>query len=91
MSGPPVRSELTNLSRIKEHHTDSPWPGQVKVKARSVFLSLPLFMGIEMRFLWENVLKVSSSGQSDVRSGTSMTTCCVVNANMDSGDLGKLG
>ena len=48
-------------------------------------------MGIEMRFLWENFLKVFSSGQSDVRSGTSMTTCCVVNANMDSEDLGKLG
>ena len=86
-----MRSELTNLSRIKEQRTDSPWPGQVKVKARSVFLSLPIVMGIEMRFLWENILKVFSSEQSDVRSGTSMATCCVVNANMDSGDLGKLG
>ena len=86
-----MRSELTNLSRIKEQRTDSPWPGQVKVKPRSVFLSLPIVMGIEMRFLWENILKVFSSEQSDVRSGTSMATCCVVNANMDSGDLGKLG
>ena len=29
------------------------------------------------------------SGQSNVHSETSMTTCCVVNANMDSGDPGN--
>ena len=34
-------------------------------------------------------LKVFGSGQSDVRSGTSITTCCVVNANMDLGDPGN--
>ena len=33
-------------------------------------------MGIAMRFLWEMFLKVFGSGQSDVRSGNSMTTCC---------------
>ena len=32
--------------------------------------------------LWEFFLKVFNSGQSEVRSGTSMTTCCVVNANI---------
>ena len=41
-------------------------------------LSLPLVMGITM---WE-----IGSGQSDVHSGNSMNTCCVVNANMDSGE-----
>ena len=30
--------------------------------------------------LWEIFLKVFGSGQSDVRSGTSMPLCCVVNA-----------
>ena len=35
-------------------------------------------MGIAMRFLWEMFLKVFGSGQSDVRSGNSMTTCCVM-------------
>ena len=30
--------------------------------------------------LWEIFLKVFGSGQSDVRSGTSMPPCCVVNA-----------
>ena len=39
-------------------------------------------MGIAMCFLWEFFLKVFHSRQSDVRSGTSMTTCCVVNANI---------
>ena len=34
-----------------------------------------------MCLLWEMFFKVFGSGQSDVRSGTSMTTCCVVNAN----------
>ena len=35
-----------------------------------------------MCFLWEFFLKVFDSGQSDVSSGNSMTTCCVVNANI---------
>ena len=33
-------------------------------------------MGIAMRFLCEMFLNVFGSGQSDVRSGNSMTTCC---------------
>ena len=37
-------------------------------------------------FFVGNFLKVYGSGQSDVRSGTSMTTCCVLNGNMDSGE-----
>ena len=44
---------------------------------------------IAMCFLWEIVLKVYGSGQSDVRSGTSMTTVYVVNANMDSAETGS--
>ena len=40
-------------------------------------------IGIAMCFLWEMFLKVFGSGQSDLRSGTSITTCCVVKANMD--------
>ena len=42
-----------------------------------------------MCFLWANVFNVIGSRLSDVRSGTSMTTCCVVNANLDPGDLGN--
>ena len=45
-------------------------------------LSLTLVMGKAMCFLWEIFFKVFGSGQSDVRSGTSMTTCCVANANI---------
>ena len=41
-----------------------------------------------MCLLWEIFLNVFGSGQSDVRSGTSMTTCCVVNANIGSGEPG---
>ena len=37
----------------------------------------------------ESFFKVFGSGQSDVRSGKSMTSCCVVNANMDSGEPGS--
>ena len=38
-------------------------------------------MGIAMsRFFVETFFKVFGSGQSDVRSGKSMTSCCVVNA-----------
>ena len=40
-------------------------------------------------FFAGNVFNVIGSGLSDVRSGTSMTTCCAVNANMDPGDLGN--
>ena len=49
-------------------------------------LSLPLVMGIAMCYSWEMSMKVFGSGQSDVRPGNSMTSCFVVNANMDSGD-----
>ena len=52
-------------------------------------LSFPLVMGIAMCFLCEMFLKVFGSGQSDVRLGNSMTTRCVVNANMDSGEPGS--
>ena len=45
-------------------------------------LSLPLVMGIVLCFLWEIFLKIFGSGQSDVRSGNSMTTCCVVKTNV---------
>ena len=42
-------------------------------------------MGTAMCFFVEYFLKVFGSGQADVRSGTSMTTHCMVNANMASG------
>ena len=38
--------------------------------------------GYIMCILWEIFWKVFGSGQSDVRSEISMTTCCVVNANI---------
>ena len=37
-------------------------------------------------FLWEIFWIVFGSGQSDVFSGTSMTKCCAVKANIDSVD-----
>jgi len=76
-----LNSQMTNLSRFKEPRTDSPWKRQILLGQVS-FLSLPLVIGIAMCFLWERFLKVFDSGQSDVSSGNSMTTCCVVSANI---------
>ena len=58
-------------------------------KARSVSYLFPSSWILRCAFCGKVFFKVFSSGQSDVRSGTSMTTCCVVNANMDSGDPGN--
>ena len=53
-------------------------------------LSLPRSHGYcDVFLLLDIVLKVFGPGQSNVRSGKSMTTCCVVNANMDSGEPGS--
>ena len=76
-AGDCVQSQVKNLSRIKEPRTDSPWKRQILLSQVSL-LSLPLVMC----FLWEFFFKVFDSGQSDVSSGNSMTTCCVVNANI---------
>ena len=38
-------------------------------------------MGIAMRFWWEKLLKAFVSEQSGMRSGNSLTTRCVVNAD----------
>ena len=73
--------KLTNLSHTKEPRTDSPWKRQILLGQVSL-LSLPLVMGIAKYFLWEIFQKVFGSGKSDVRSGNSMTKCCVVNANI---------
>ena len=75
-----MQSQLTNISHIKEPRTDSLWERHGAIGMVGL-LSLPLVMGIAM---WE-----IGSGQSDVHSGNSMTTCCVVNANMDSGEPGS--
>ena len=48
-AGEYVPSQLTNLSRIKEPHTDSPSKRQILNKPGH-FLSLPLVMGIAMCF-----------------------------------------
>ena len=40
-------------------------------------------------FFVGNVFESFGSGQCDLRSGTSITTCCVVDANMDLGDPGN--
>ena len=76
-AGDRVQSQLTNPSRIKEARTYSPWKRQIFL-GQVGLLSLPLVMGIAMRFLWEIFLNVFGSGQSDVRSGNSMTACCVM-------------
>ena len=70
-------------NRAPIHHESAESLGQVSL------LSLPLVMGIAMCYSWEMFMKVFGSGQSDVRSGNSMTLCFVVNANMDSGDPGN--
>ena len=77
-----VQSQLTNLSRTTDRaliHYES-----VKsLRPELSLLFLPLVMGIAMCFLWENTLKILyGSRQSYVRSGTSVTTCGVVSANI---------
>ena len=59
------------------------------LKSRSVSYLFPSSWILPCAFFGKVFFKVFSSGQSDVRSGTSMTMCCVVNANMDSGDPGN--
>ena len=54
------------------------WERQI-LKARSVSYLFPSSWALRC-VLWEIFLKVFGSGQSDVRSGTSMPSCCVVNA-----------
>ena len=51
-----------NSAPIHHESAKSLRPGQSLISS--------LVMGIAMCFLWENVLKVFGSGQSDVRSGT---------------------
>ena len=67
---------VTNLSCIKERRTDSPWNRQILLGQVSISYS---FRYCDVFFLWEHFLKFFVSGQSDVRSGTSMTTRCEVN------------
>ena len=76
-----VQSQLTNLSRINEPSTDSPKNAKSLRPGQSL-MSSPRHGYCDVFFLWELFFKVFGSGQSDVRSGTSMTTCCVVNANI---------
>ena len=76
-----VQSQLTNLSRIKELRTDSPWKRQI-LKARPVSHLSPSSWVLRCVFLGGMFLLVFGSGQSDVRSGTLMPTCYVVNANI---------
>ena len=54
------------------------WERQI-LKARSVSYLFPSSWALRC-VLWEIFLKVFGSGQSDVRSGSSMPPCCVVNA-----------
>ena len=65
-----VHSQLANLSRIEEPHSDSPWKRWI-LKARWVSYHFPSSWVLRCVFLCENFLKVSASGQSDVRSGNS--------------------
>ena len=60
------------------HESHPSWQRQI-LKARSVSYLFPSSWALRC-VLWEIFLKVFGSGQSDVRSGTSMPPCCVVNA-----------
>ena len=75
-----MQSQVTNLSRIKEPRTDSPLCERQILKARSVSYLFPSSWALRC-VLWEFFFEsVWFSGQPDVRSGTSMPPCCVVNA-----------
>ena len=79
-AGDCVQSQVTNLSRIKEPRTDSPLCERQILKARSVSYLFPSSWALRC-VLWEFFFEsVWFSGQPDVRSGTSMPPCCVVNA-----------
>ena len=70
-----VSTHKSKNSAPIRHESHKSFKGQI------TFSSLPLVMGIAMRFWWEKLLKAFVSGQSGVRSGNSMTTRCVVNAH----------
>ena len=77
-----VHSQLANLSRIEEPHTDSPWKRWI-LKARWVSYHFNSSWVLRcVFFLCEKSLKVFASGQSNVRSGNSTTTSCVMIANI---------
>ena len=77
-----VHSQLANLSRIEEPPTDSPWKRWI-LKARWVSYHFNSSWVLRcVFFLCEKSLKVFASGQSDVRSGNSTTTSCVMIANI---------
>ena len=59
------------------HESHPSWERQI-LKARSVSYLFPSSWALRCVFFF--FLKVFGSGQSDVRSGTSMPPCCVVNA-----------
>ena len=76
-----VQFQLTNLSLIQErtliHHQSAR-----SLKLGQSRISSPHHGYCDVFALWEKVLEVFGSGQSDVLEGTSMTRCCVVNANI---------
>ena len=88
-AGDCLQFQLTNLSRIKESRTDSPWKRQI-LKARSVSCLFPrhrycdvFFVGKCIESFWFWAIRCA------LRNLASMTTCRVVNANMDSRDPGN--
>ena len=76
-----VHFQLTNLSLIQErtliHHQSAR-----SLKLGQSHISSPHHGYCDVFALWEKFSEVFGSGQSDVCEGTSMTTCCVVNANI---------
>ena len=73
---------VPSLRPPKEPCTDSPWKHQI-LKASWVSYLIPSSWVLRgVFFWWEKFLKGFDTGQSDIRSGTSMTTWCVVNANI---------
>ena len=85
-AGDCVQSQLTNLFRIKEPRTRVTRHESAKSLRPGQSLIFSPRHGHCVVFCVNFFLKVFGSGQSDVRSETSMTTCCVLNANMDSGE-----
>ena len=84
-AGDCVQSRLTILSRTDERRTDSPLKRQF-FKAAQVY---HLFASSRVLYgdaLFEGIILESFRFWAILRS---MTTCCAVNVNMDSGDTGN--
>ena len=76
-----VQSQLTNLSRIKRATTAHRFTMKALNPSGQSLISSPRHEYCDVFFCAKFLWKALGSGQSGVRLGITMTTCCVLNMN----------